>query len=296
MHHILEEVVLCFFRTGGADEFIFFFFSSRRRHTRWTGDWSSDVCSSDLGPLSQGGQRLGDIAAHRGGEQPDQGRESALRPNLLDHPDTSPGAWFDQVVKDHLAQRHGAFGHPAPPGFHLSDGEGAAKVAALLGPAGHTRLKRAIQPRDLLADIPLRPAVHVGPHRPDRSWLGVERCLAFEEVHALPFGETRPISTKLADLCPENTRSRTDPGRTATAGHRPCVRRAAHAAASGRPTVIKAYGTVRGSAVKHVEAARRRPCGCRELGCGGDLWFAVGRARLTPGRQDRAWWLFDCCI
>src|SRR5690348_17954818 len=26
----------------------YFFFSSRRRHTRWTGDWSSDVCSSDL--------------------------------------------------------------------------------------------------------------------------------------------------------------------------------------------------------------------------------------------------------
>src|SRR6266487_5363084 len=25
-----------------------FFFSSRRRHTRWTGDWSSDVCSSNL--------------------------------------------------------------------------------------------------------------------------------------------------------------------------------------------------------------------------------------------------------
>src|SRR5690348_18015499 len=29
-------------------DFFFFFFSSRRRHTRWTGDWSSDVCSSDL--------------------------------------------------------------------------------------------------------------------------------------------------------------------------------------------------------------------------------------------------------
>src|SRR4051794_41859479 len=28
-----------------------FFFSSRRRHTRWTGDWSSDVCSSDLSTL-----------------------------------------------------------------------------------------------------------------------------------------------------------------------------------------------------------------------------------------------------
>src|SRR6267142_6545829 len=34
-----------------------FFFSSRRRHTRLTCDWSSDVCSSDLG------QRLAEIAA-----------------------------------------------------------------------------------------------------------------------------------------------------------------------------------------------------------------------------------------
>src|SRR2546426_5081611 len=29
----------------------FFFFSSRRRHTRLQGDWSSDVCSSDLAAL-----------------------------------------------------------------------------------------------------------------------------------------------------------------------------------------------------------------------------------------------------
>src|SRR4051794_1734274 len=29
-----------------------FFFSSRRRHTRWTGDWSSDVCSSDLAHIT----------------------------------------------------------------------------------------------------------------------------------------------------------------------------------------------------------------------------------------------------
>src|SRR5256885_9729219 len=31
-----------------------FFFSSRRRHTRLQGDWSSDVCSSDLAGLSLG--------------------------------------------------------------------------------------------------------------------------------------------------------------------------------------------------------------------------------------------------
>src|SRR5256885_6247475 len=36
-------------RTGFLmSNFILFFFSSRRRHTRLQGDWSSDVCSSDL--------------------------------------------------------------------------------------------------------------------------------------------------------------------------------------------------------------------------------------------------------
>ena len=35
-------------RTGGG-LCVIFFFSSRRRHTRQACDWSSDVCSSDLG-------------------------------------------------------------------------------------------------------------------------------------------------------------------------------------------------------------------------------------------------------
>src|SRR5256885_7928532 len=34
----------------------FFFFSSRRRHTRLQGDWSSDVCSSDLERMGVGGR------------------------------------------------------------------------------------------------------------------------------------------------------------------------------------------------------------------------------------------------
>src|SRR5690348_241055 len=37
---------MCLSRSGSI--FFFFFFSSRRRHTRWTGDRSSDVCSSDI--------------------------------------------------------------------------------------------------------------------------------------------------------------------------------------------------------------------------------------------------------
>src|SRR5205807_5767450 len=43
-----------------------FFFSSRRRHTRLQGDWSSDVCSSDLtvGGLSWFRTGGGSICAH----------------------------------------------------------------------------------------------------------------------------------------------------------------------------------------------------------------------------------------
>src|SRR5436189_4654309 len=49
------------------DEPAFFFFSSRRRHTRDIGDWSSDVCSSDLAHLQRlslrfhDHQRTGDL-------------------------------------------------------------------------------------------------------------------------------------------------------------------------------------------------------------------------------------------
>src|SRR2546430_13475094 len=33
--------------------YVYFFFSSRRRHTRFDCDWSSDVCSSDLGTVAE---------------------------------------------------------------------------------------------------------------------------------------------------------------------------------------------------------------------------------------------------
>src|SRR5215467_15536942 len=36
----------------------FFFFSSRRRHTRLQGDWSSDVCSSDLAGFFRGANSI----------------------------------------------------------------------------------------------------------------------------------------------------------------------------------------------------------------------------------------------
>src|SRR2546426_7729378 len=42
-----------FSRQSAPMEYVSFFFSSRRRHTRLQGDWSSDVCSSDLRNLDR---------------------------------------------------------------------------------------------------------------------------------------------------------------------------------------------------------------------------------------------------
>src|SRR5437762_6744451 len=61
-------------RTSLSRGMQFFFFSSRRRHTRYIGDWSSDVCSSDL------------LAAeHRTGPEPSRGRaaRAVVRSALL---------------------------------------------------------------------------------------------------------------------------------------------------------------------------------------------------------------------
>src|SRR5437879_12349334 len=54
-----------------------FFFSRRRRHTRYIGDWSSDVCSSDLpraerlraAAASPGVRRLRRLGARDGGAE-----------------------------------------------------------------------------------------------------------------------------------------------------------------------------------------------------------------------------------
>src|SRR5215510_12657369 len=56
----------------------FFFFSRRRRHTRWPRDWSSDVCSSDLGHAPVDGDVI--IGA--------DGVASAIRRQL--HPNEGP--------------------------------------------------------------------------------------------------------------------------------------------------------------------------------------------------------------
>src|SRR3712207_4204871 len=48
-----------------------FFFSSRRRHTRYWRDWSSDVCSSDLGKgkIYEWSELLDDAVSHQSAEE-----------------------------------------------------------------------------------------------------------------------------------------------------------------------------------------------------------------------------------
>src|SRR5207302_6805938 len=53
--------------------------SSRRRHTRFSRDWSSDVCSSDLEPSAH-------KVTHRGKEVPVSAREFALLEALMHRP------------------------------------------------------------------------------------------------------------------------------------------------------------------------------------------------------------------
>src|SRR5690242_10777607 len=57
--------------------YFLFFFSSRRRHTRLTCDWSSDVCSSDLGAPPLAMERPGHAQDERGAVA---GQQAARRP------------------------------------------------------------------------------------------------------------------------------------------------------------------------------------------------------------------------
>src|SRR5690606_41122717 len=51
--HIVSARTIAFIVAAGELVFtFFFFFSSRRRHTRFSRDWSSDVCSSDLAAIT----------------------------------------------------------------------------------------------------------------------------------------------------------------------------------------------------------------------------------------------------
>src|SRR6266850_2035722 len=83
----------------------FFFFSSRRRHTRLQGDWSSDVCSSDLFVIRT---RSGDVVGVVGSKPPHELKEDD-RKRVLEVKDMylDVGATADFDVRKRLDIRPG---------------------------------------------------------------------------------------------------------------------------------------------------------------------------------------------
>src|SRR2546426_6008090 len=67
---------------------ILFFFSSRRRHTRLQGDWSSDVCSSDLEEFVRSDERL-----------PADPRRGEIDQALVRHVDTLKGGFNEPTSR-----------------------------------------------------------------------------------------------------------------------------------------------------------------------------------------------------
>src|SRR6266567_9224368 len=92
--------------------FFFFFFSSRRRHTRFDCDWSSDVCSSDLGPTLAGIHMIGHDGAGFCFDNERPAHRILLQPARLATSLVTNGAWL-QFMAD---------GGYARPTLWLSDG------------------------------------------------------------------------------------------------------------------------------------------------------------------------------
>src|SRR5690606_39676760 len=102
-------------------DFWFFFFSSRRRHTRFSRDWSSDVCSSDL---SQGKSAQG-----HGGRNGGEGTYLKAGAHF------SAYAGADRMRRGRQAARNG---RKAPLGVGRGGGRGRGGVA---GGGGHSDRK-----------------------------------------------------------------------------------------------------------------------------------------------------------
>src|SRR5256885_6682924 len=111
MHHLIRELP-------------FFFFSSRRRHTRLQGDWSSDVCSSDLSRTSALARRVGDerptarrprspsscgrgLSSSRGGPRGDGAHAHRGRPQT-DGPEQVQGCQAARSEPGQALHAHGA--------------------------------------------------------------------------------------------------------------------------------------------------------------------------------------------
>src|SRR6266487_4725425 len=101
---------------------VYFFFSSRRRHTRWTGDWSSDVCSSDLSR-----DVTGSPTAYAAYIRQSRGEFSAAKPSCM----AFQNAWVSDRTVAYLASGKPAVVQHTGASVFLPDGEGMFRFRSL---------------------------------------------------------------------------------------------------------------------------------------------------------------------
>src|SRR3989475_11249444 len=76
----------------------FFFFSSRRRHTRFDCDWSSDVCSSDLGLTADPRRAVAKLSFYGG--------VGGIGGNKILVEDRDARIWLDMGAPFHLGEEY----------------------------------------------------------------------------------------------------------------------------------------------------------------------------------------------
>src|SRR5690348_15278130 len=147
----------------------FFFFSSRRRHTRWTGDWSSDVCSSDLG-FFQPGEDVNYIAMSLDARERDPysiAFHEYVHLHLRDNVPQAP-VWLNEG----LAEFYG----------HLQFSAGEAVLGA---PLSYLHLLRS---QELLPLTTLLAIDHKSPHYNEQDKSGIFYGESWALVHYLMLG------------------------------------------------------------------------------------------------------------
>src|SRR6266487_300778 len=179
-----------------------FFFSSRRRHTRWTCDWSSDVCSSDLGCASRCSGGEAGPAAPRLGSNRDHGVDEQLAARLVAQARSrgirlvGPNGLLQQLTKlvlegalegeltDHLGYPHGD-----PAGRNGANSRNGTRPKTVLTEVGPVELPL---PRD--RDASFQPQI-VGKRQ--RRLMGVEDLVMSLVAKGLTTGE---VQAHLAEI------------------------------------------------------------------------------------------------
>src|SRR2546426_6852304 len=157
---LLGGAALVHLSTGATGESLgIFFFSSRRRHTRLQGDWSSDVCSSDLSGVRLAGDLV--VACVAGETQGGEGTHHLMERGLR----TDAAVVAEPFGADNLVTVHSGIVHMAIHTYgvtgHVGRLEGTVNavhtMTALIGALQRVEFRHTPRP-----DLPAFPRLNIG--------------------------------------------------------------------------------------------------------------------------------------